>query len=156
MLRSPSHSCIWGGELSGSCYFEFLWELSVEVRPQQASVLACVILAGTRELVSPRSSKCELVVVLRHRVIRWDRSIVKILHSVEGGDVEQVCSNLETNLPCLRLLSLFLICVYIFLAYIAYLFICLIYFVLNCYIIRIVCSHLYSTKRVIVASQLLI
>jgi len=30
--------------------------------------------------------------------------IVKILHSGEGEDVEQVCSNLETNLPCLRLL----------------------------------------------------
>ena len=27
--------------------------------------------------------------------------IVEILHSVEGGDVQQVCSNLETNLPCL-------------------------------------------------------
>ena len=27
--------------------------------------------------------------------------IVKILHSVEGGDVEQVCSNLETILSCL-------------------------------------------------------
>ena len=27
--------------------------------------------------------------------------IVEILHSVEGGDVEQVCSNLLTNLPCL-------------------------------------------------------
>jgi len=34
--------------------------------------------------------------------------IVKILHSVHGGDVEQGCSNLETNLPCLRLLSLYL------------------------------------------------
>ena len=30
--------------------------------------------------------------------------IVKILHSIEGGDVEQVCSNLETVLPYLRLL----------------------------------------------------
>ena len=28
---------------------EFLWELGVEVQPQQASVLACVILAGTCE-----------------------------------------------------------------------------------------------------------
>jgi len=34
--------------------------------------------------------------------------LVKILHSVEGEDVEQGCSNLETNLPCLRLLSLYL------------------------------------------------
>ena len=32
-------------------------ELGVEVRPRQASVLACVVLTGTREgLVSPRSS----------------------------------------------------------------------------------------------------
>jgi len=38
---------------------------------------------------------------------------VKILHSVEGGDVEQGCSNLETNLPSLRLLSLSLTCVFI-------------------------------------------
>ena len=50
--------------------------------------------------------------------------LVKILHSVEGGDVEQVCSNLEINLPCLRLLSL--TCIYILHAYIAYLLTCLI------------------------------
>ena len=39
--------------------------------------------------------------------------LVKILHSVEGADVEQVCSNLETNLPCLRSLSLYLLLVFI-------------------------------------------
>ena len=34
---------------------EFLWELDVEVRSRQASVLACVVLAGTSErLVGPR------------------------------------------------------------------------------------------------------
>ena len=34
---------------------EFLWELGVEVRPRQASVLASVVLAGTSEgLMSPR------------------------------------------------------------------------------------------------------
>ena len=27
--------------------------------------------------------------------------IVEILHSVEGRDIEQVCSNLEIILPCL-------------------------------------------------------
>ena len=32
---------------------------------------------------------------------------------VEGGAVEQVCSNLETNLPCLRLLTLNLLLVFI-------------------------------------------
>ena len=30
--------------------------------------------------------------------------LVEILHSVEGGNIEQVCSNLETILSCLRLL----------------------------------------------------
>ena len=39
--------------------------------------------------------------------------LVKILHSVEDGDVEQVCSNLEIILPYLRLLSLYLLLVYI-------------------------------------------
>ena len=34
---------------------EFLWEFGVEVQSRQASVFACVILAGTSEgLVSPR------------------------------------------------------------------------------------------------------
>ena len=51
--------------------------------------------------------------------------LVEILHGVEGGDVEQGCSNLETILSCLRLLSL--TCVYILHAYIVYLFICLVY-----------------------------
>ena len=42
--------------------------------------------------------------------------IVEILHSDEGGDVEQVCSNLKINLMYLRLLislSFSLNCVYI-------------------------------------------
>ena len=41
----------------GSYCFEFLWELGVDVWSRQASVLACIVLAGTREgLVSSRSS----------------------------------------------------------------------------------------------------
>ena len=40
--------------------------------------------------------------------------LVEILHSVEGGDGEQGCSNLETNLLCLRLLFLYLSLVFIF------------------------------------------
>ena len=62
--------------------------------------------------------------------------LVEILHSVEGGDVEQGFSNLEINLPYLRLLSLSLTCVYILHAYIAYIFICLIYLVLNYYMLE--------------------
>ena len=39
----------------GSRCDEFLWELIIEVRSRQASVLACVVLTGTSEgLVSPR------------------------------------------------------------------------------------------------------
>ena len=84
--------------------------------------------------------------------------IVEILHSVEGGDVEQVYSNLETILSCLRLLSLSLTCfIYLAYAYCSLLIslICLIYCVLNCYMLGIVCSHLYSTKRAKSAPQLL-
>jgi len=40
--------------------------------------------------------------------------LVKILHSGEGGGVEQVCSNLETILSCLRLfISLSLVVLYL-------------------------------------------
>ena len=47
--------------------------------------------------------------------------------SDKDGDVQQVCSNLKTILPCLQLLSLSLTCLYILHAYIAFNFICLIY-----------------------------
>ena len=33
----------------GSCCDELLWDLGVEVRPRQASVLACGVLVGTSE-----------------------------------------------------------------------------------------------------------
>ena len=39
----------------GSYCDEFLRELGVEVRPRQASVLACIVLSGTSEgLAGPR------------------------------------------------------------------------------------------------------
>jgi len=78
---------------------------------------------------------------------------VKILHSVKGGDVEQVCSNLETILMYLRLLISLShsLVFYILHAYIVYLLICLIYLCLFEYMLGFVCSHLYSTKRAIVA-----
>ena len=72
-----------------------------EVRPRRASGLAvcsCGNKRGTRE------SK-ELVGVAAPSD-PMGSILVEILHSVEGGDVEQVCSNLETNIPYLRLLSL--------------------------------------------------
>jgi len=66
--------------------------------------------------------------------------LVEILHSVEGGDVEQGCSNLKINLPCLRLLSLSLTCVYILHAHIIFIFICLIY---SCAYI-VICVRLFA------------
>ena len=88
-----------------------------EVRPRQAYG-ACVCTG----LGSPRACRC---------CGTGERSI-GILHSgnpscVEGGDVEQVCSNLETNPLCLRLLTLSLSLVYILHAYIVFIFSCLIY-----------------------------
>ena len=47
LLRSPSvHLIFKEANLRARVYDEFLWELGVEVRPRQASVLACVVLAG--------------------------------------------------------------------------------------------------------------
>ena len=58
------------------------------MRPRQASVLACVVLAGAREgLVSPRSSS-ELVVGVAALSDPVGSFLLEILHSVEGGDVE--------------------------------------------------------------------
>ena len=85
--------------------------------------------------------------------------IVKILHNVEGGDVEQVCSNLATNLSYLQLL-IFLSLSLVF--YILHALIVYIYYMLDiplCFIYIhawVICSHLYLTKRAIVAPQLLI
>ena len=77
--------------------------------PRQASGLAVCCSYGNKR--GTRESK-ELVGVaaLSDPV---GSILVKILHSVEGGDVEQVCSNLETILSCLRLLSLSLTCLYL-------------------------------------------
>ena len=71
------------------------------MRPRQASVLACVVLVGTSErLAGPRVLE-GLVVRVAALSDLAGLILVKILHSVEGRDVEQVCSNLETILPCL-------------------------------------------------------
>ena len=63
--------------------------------------------------MSPRSSNVNSFVGVAAPSDPVGTFLVEILHSVEGGDVEQGCSNLETNLPYLRLLSLSLTCVYI-------------------------------------------
>ena len=56
VLRSPGvHLVFEEADLWIHVYDEFLWELGVEVRPRQASVLACVVLVGTSEgLAGPR------------------------------------------------------------------------------------------------------
>jgi len=107
-------------ELLGSCCEEFLRELIIEVRPRRACGFTCVVFARTSErLAGPR-----VLVWTRYRCCGTEWScgiiIVEIFHSVEGGDVEQGCSNLETILPCLRLL-ISLLCLYILHAYIVYL-----------------------------------
>ena len=55
---------------------------------------------------------CELLVGVAAPSDPVGSILVEILHSVEGRDIELGCSNVETNLPCLRLLSLSLTCVY--------------------------------------------
>ena len=98
-----------------------------------ASLRACVCLflrEQVKGLVSPRSSSVNSLVGVAAPSDPVGSILVKILHSVEGGDVEQGCSNLETNPPCLRLLSLTLTCVYILHAHIVYLFYMLDIFVL--------------------------
>ena len=71
--------------------------------PRQASVLACVVLAGTSEGLAGQKFLRELVLGVA-ALNNLGSILVEILHSIEGGDVEQVCSNLETLLPYLRLL----------------------------------------------------
>ena len=68
------------------------------MRPRQANVIACVVLAGTSEglaglrVLEGARCRCCGTSDLAGSIL------VKIFHSVKGGDVEQVCSNLETNL----------------------------------------------------------
>ena len=119
----------------GSCCDEFLWELGVEVRPWQASVLACVVLAGTVRDLRVQEFLRELIVGVAAPSDLVRSIIVKILHCSEGGDVKQVartskqfsrvcdCSSLSTYL-CLYLTCLLSLCSSI---------ICLILLVLNRY-----------------------
>ena len=101
-----------------------------EVRPRRASGLAvcsCENKRGTREskdLVGVAAPSDPVGLIL-----------VEILHSVEGGDVEQVCSNLETNLPCLRLLSLSLTSLYLACLYYFHLYMLDIYLCSYCYML---------------------
>ena len=77
----------------------------------------CSSCGNKREISESKEFYCELVVGVAAPSDPVGSILVEILHSVEGEDVEQGCSNLETNLPCLRLLSLSLslspTCVYI-------------------------------------------
>ena len=78
------------------------------MHPQQASVLTCVVLAETSEgLTCPRvlegaHYKCWAPSDLTGSIL------LEIFHSVEGGDIEQVCSNLEILFPVFAIAHLFL------------------------------------------------
>ena len=91
--------------------------------------------------------------MLQHQVILRDRFSGN--HSnVEGGDVDQVCSNLETISSVFAIAHLSLICVFI--SHMFLLCISLICLIFSCakliYMLGLfVCSHLYSIKRAIVA-----
>ena len=69
-----------------SCCDKYLWELGVEVRPRQASMLACVVLAGTSEGLVVQEFLRELVVGVAAPGDLMRSIIVEIFHSVEGGD----------------------------------------------------------------------
>ena len=102
---------------------------------------------------------CELLVGVAAPSDPVGSFLMEILHSVEGGDVKQVCSNLEIILPYLQMLiSLSLTCIYILHAIIVFIFYMLdIPWAKLIYMLGLfVCSYLHSTKRAIVAPQLLI
>ena len=53
-------------------------------------MLACVVLGGTREgLVSPRSPSMNSFVGVAAPIDPMGSILIEILHSVEGGDLEQ-------------------------------------------------------------------
>ena len=137
------------------CSTPLYWEV-VEARHRQASVLGVLFLQEQVRDLRVQEFLRELVVGVATPSDLGGSILVKIFHSVKDMDVNQVCSILETNLPCLRLLlSLSLVFIYLACLYCSYLYM-LDILVLNCYMLGIICSHLYSTKRVIVAPQLLI
>ena len=73
----------------------------------------CCSCGNKRGTSESKKFYCELVVDVAAPSDLVGSFLVEILHSVEGGDVEKGYSNLETNLPCLRLLSLYLSLVFI-------------------------------------------
>ena len=97
----------------GSHCVKFLRELIVECGLGKLVCLRVLFLLGQVRDLRVQEFLRKLVVGVAASSDLERSILVKILHSVEGGDVEQVCSNLETNLPCLRLLSLSLTCLYL-------------------------------------------
>ena len=70
----------------------------------QLGKLVCLRVFFLREQVRDlrvQEFQCELVIDVAAPSDPVRSILVEILHSVEGGDVEQGCSNLETILPCL-------------------------------------------------------
>jgi len=75
------------------------------VRPQQASVLACVVLAGTSERLAGLRVLCELIVGVVALSDPVGSILLEILHSVKGGDV-------FIYLACLYYLPLYMLDIY--------------------------------------------
>ena len=93
------------------------------MRPRQASMLACVCSCGNKRGTSElRSSSVNSFVGVAASSDPVGSILVEILHSVEGGDIKQGCSNFETNLPSLRLLSLSHLCLYLAFLHCLYLY----------------------------------
>ena len=66
--------------------------------PRQASVLAvCSSCGNKRGTSESKEFLCELIVGVAAPSDPVGSILVKIFHSVEGEDVEQGCSNLETK-----------------------------------------------------------
>jgi len=115
MFSSPSvHSLYLRRWTYGFALFWVLVRAQCRGTTSQASVLTvCSSCGNKRGTSESKSSSVNSLYELRHRVIWWDQFLVEIFYSVEGGDEEQGCLNLEINLPCLRLLSISHLCLYL-------------------------------------------
>jgi len=85
----------------GSHCVEFLRELIVGCDLDKLVCLRVLFLREQVRNLRVQEFLRELVVGVAEPSDVARSILVKILHSVEGGNVEQVCSNFETNLPYL-------------------------------------------------------
>ena len=89
------------------------------MRPRQGSVLAVCNSYGNKRV--KRSPSVNLLVGVAAPSDPVESFLVKILHSVESGDVEQGCSNLEITLVFAIALSISHLYLYLACTYCSYL-----------------------------------